>query len=228
MTNTRECNRRVLWAFHKCVTSHGHPWDQLLNARIRNNEVTWLDTIVVTDELCEAKMLLLGALYPELVDFQDIFSVCTLRNDEVYFRFQLQRLFQWFLKELCEFDTEKITGPQEEHLAQHLGEHWQLEDSFNGESIRILLGRKRFDTLWMGRPEDMQLPEFFFEIIWVVLNGDARGIPVSSAKEAFEYWILQLGGSDAEGYIEQGGGPVRITAAAETKEEESECVAMRT
>lgn len=218
----------VLWAFDKFLTSHGHPWNQLLNARILNREVTQLDTIVATDELCEAKMLLLGALYPDLVDFQKIFSECTLENDEMYFRFQMQRLLQWFLQELCAFDTEKITGPQEEHLAQHLGEQWQLEDSFSGESVRILLGRKRFDTLWMGRPEDMQLPEFFFEIIWVVLNGDARGIPVSSAKEAFEFWILQLGGWDSEGYIEEGGGPVCITAGTENKEEESECVAMRT
>jgi hypothetical protein len=228
MTSIRECNRKVLWAFNEVITSYGPPWDQLLNARILNNEVSCLDTIVVTDELCEARMLLLGALYPELVDFQEIFSVVTLKNDEMYFRFQMQHLFEWFLKELCAFGTEKITGPQEEHLAQHLGGSWQLEDSFSGESIRILLGRKRFGTLWMGRPEDMQLPEFFFEIIWVVLNGDARGIPVNSAKEAFEYWILQLEGCDSEGYIEGGGGPVRITADAETKEEESKCVAMRT
>jgi hypothetical protein len=41
-------------------------------------------------------------------------------------------------------------------------------------------------------------------------------VPSSSAKEAFEYWILQLGGSAAEGYIEGGGVPVRITAEAET------------
>jgi len=227
MASTRDCNRAALWNFEAFLKSHGHPWDQLLEARIVHYDVAQLDTILLTDEFAEAKMLVLGALYPALVDFQTIFSIKLLGEDEMYFRFQMQRFLQWFLDECSTFDTAEITAQQEEHLAQHLGALWQLEDSWSGESIRVLLPRKRYDTLWMGRPEDMEIPEYLFEILWVVLNGDARGIPVNSAKEAFEYWILQLGGWGAEGYIEGGGVALSLTAEAEGKDGTSRCAALK-
>lgn len=227
MASTRDCNRAALWKFEAFLTSHGHPWDQLLKARILHHSVTQLDTILLADEFAEAKMLVLGALYPALVNVEEIFSVKLLGENEMYFRFQMQRFFQWFLDECSTFDTAVITAQQEDHLAQHLGGLWQLEDSWSGESIRVLLPRKRFDTLWMGRPFDMEIPEYFFEILWVVLNGDARGIPVNSAKEAFEYWILQLGGWGAEGYIEGGGVAPSLTAEAEEKNETSRCAALK-
>lgn len=227
MAGTREWNRAALWEFEAFLTSHGHPWNQLLEARILHYNVDQLDTILLTDEFAEVKMLVLGALYPALVDFQEIFSVKPLGRDEMYFRFQMQRFLQWFLDECSTFDAAVITAQQEEHLAQHLGGLWQLEDSWSGESIRVLLPRKMCDTLWMGRPEDMEIPEYFFEILWVVLNGDARGIPVNSAKEAFEYWILQLRGWGAEGYIEGGGVALSLTAEAEGKNETSRCAALK-